>query len=331
MYSVEELDYIVNQGLDALENNNADERTRARLREAKYEVNCKLESYKDEIEFISQKISEQQNEIKDEKISPKNKKDLEKSLKESKEQIAGYGEKIKKLEEIKKELDECFSEKQAFDKAKFIRNIRELVRVKDVKIGQIESTAGVRTGYLSRLDKKGNDTLPSIAFLISAAKLLDVTIDDLINREMGSMSEDEKYVDDFLKDLITDTENHLIHWKKESDDIRGEYNLFNNPPDHPLLFADDSDIKTGNIPPRVSYGSLFYIDSKVYAESAYSTEIAKNNSVYVVQCFTDKKDKIIPQKRFIEIYVTDKEGHAKPVCNTIQNASRIIDTVYKLF
>ena len=54
------------------------------------------------------------------------------------------------------QLEELMSEKKNFDKSVCFSNIRELLRQNpDVKIGQIEKEAGIRLGYMSRLEKDG--------------------------------------------------------------------------------------------------------------------------------------------------------------------------------
>ena len=71
------------------------------------------------------------------------------------------------------QLEELQPSTKNFNKSLCFSNIRELLRQNpDVKIGQIEKEAGIRLGYMSRLEKEGNKSEPSMEFIVTAAKLL---------------------------------------------------------------------------------------------------------------------------------------------------------------
>ena len=57
-----------------------------------------------------------------------------------------------------------------FNKYTCFNNIRALLKVNpDVKIGMIEKEAGVRLGYMSRLEKPDNSSEPTLEFVATAA------------------------------------------------------------------------------------------------------------------------------------------------------------------
>ena len=67
------------------------------------------------------------------------------------------------------QLESYLSECKNFNKTLCFSNIRELLRQNpDVKIGQIEKEAGIRLGYMSRLEKDGNTSEPSMEFVVTA-------------------------------------------------------------------------------------------------------------------------------------------------------------------
>ncbi len=73
------------------------------------------------------------------------------------------------------QLEALLGEYKNFNKTLCFSNIRELLRQHpEVKIGQIEKEAGIRLGYMSRLEKEGNTAEPSMEFIVTAAKLLKV-------------------------------------------------------------------------------------------------------------------------------------------------------------
>lgn len=70
---------------------------------------------------------------------------------------------------------------EKFDHKKFTNNIRALAKKKGMNLGAFELAIGVSVGYLSRVDKFANT--PHIDTIASAAKVLDVTIEDLLYEE----------------------------------------------------------------------------------------------------------------------------------------------------
>lgn len=128
-----------------------------------------------------------------------------------------------------------------FNKALCFSNIRELLRQKpNVKIGQIEKEAGIRLGYMSRLEKEGNTSEPSMEFIVTAAKLLKVSIDTLISVDLTGLTPTEQYIISFFDKLKADTLQDRLDWNRES-----AFNLNRIEPDyngviyHPL-FAEET-------------------------------------------------------------------------------------------
>ena len=100
-----------------------------------------------------------------------------------------------------------------FDKFKLFRNIRKLLGSTGIKIGQIERDAGCQPGYMSRLEKPGSTTDPSIEFVVTAAKELEVSLDLLVYSDFGRMTETELYILKFLNCLSRDTRADKVLWK----------------------------------------------------------------------------------------------------------------------
>lgn len=134
---------------------------------------------------------------------------------------------ILKLEEIEKELEKWMhlceklekirAKNRNFNKTICFSNIRELLKANpEVKIGMIEKEAGIRLGYMSRLEKGDNAAEPSMEFIVSAAKLLNVTIDTLISTDLTNTSNPEKYLVNFFEKLKVDTLAGKLDWKVET-------------------------------------------------------------------------------------------------------------------
>lgn len=115
------------------------------------------------------------------------------------------------------ELDELRRKNKNFNKSICFSNIRELLKENSkVKIGQIEREAGIRLGYMSRLEKEDNTSEPSMEFIVTAAKLLNVSVDTLISYDLAGLSSTEKYLVNFIEKLKTDTINEKLNWDVES-------------------------------------------------------------------------------------------------------------------
>lgn len=98
-----------------------------------------------------------------------------------------------------------------FDKIKLINNIKVLAKRKDIQIGQLESQAGVSTGYLSRQASSASGM--GIAVVAQMAQVLDVSLDDLVNVDLESdVSATEAKVLNFIKKVGKDTHDERLNW-----------------------------------------------------------------------------------------------------------------------
>ena len=70
---------------------------------------------------------------------------------------------------------------ERIDSKKIVSNIRALAKRRGMNLGAFELAIGVSVGYLSRVDKYTNT--PCIDTIASAAKVLDVTIEELLYEE----------------------------------------------------------------------------------------------------------------------------------------------------
>ena len=49
-----------------------------------------------------------------------------------------------------------------FDRARLMNNINTLIKDKNIKIGELENSIGISTGYLSKMSKADNESMPGI-------------------------------------------------------------------------------------------------------------------------------------------------------------------------
>lgn len=159
------------------------------------------------------------------------------------------------------ELEELLMKYKNFKKNLCFSNIRELLKKHaDIKIGQIEKEAGVRLGYTSRLEKDGNTSEPSMEFIVSAAKLLKISIDTLVSIDLAELTPTEQYIVNFFEKLKKDTLEDKLDWNIET-----THNLnkiepsINGNVDHPLFgletFFEESDCEYPYEVSRVVFNS----------------------------------------------------------------------------
>ena len=146
-----------------------------------------------------------------------------------------------------------------FNKTRCINNITYLAKSKGIKIGDIESVAGVSAGYLARINKEESKASPSIELLVNVANRLEVSLDTLITIDCSSISPAEQYVIGFLTKLIENTESGEEHWWLEAGKTMEAcgVNIDSGFAQHPLFRnrSDDSN--------EVEYNSLFHLEESV--------------------------------------------------------------------
>lgn len=102
-----------------------------------------------------------------------------------------------------------------FEKDILFGNIAYLLKNSDMKIGELESDAGVSLGYISRTSKEDN-TKPGIDFIMKVADKFKVSLDTLLKVKLYELSSTEEYILSFLEKLNHDTVEGELDWKMES-------------------------------------------------------------------------------------------------------------------
>ncbi len=141
-------------------------------------------------------------------------------------------------------MDNIFNKQRLFD------NIAFLLKVRGMKIGELETAAGVSAGYISRASKEGGST-PGVEFIINAARALGVSVDTLISANMTELTPTEKYIISFLEKLERDTNEDKLDWCCESaESLNCMGTDMNGNPDHHLFsyetFMEESENNVSN-------------------------------------------------------------------------------------
>ena len=101
-----------------------------------------------------------------------------------------------------------------FNKSIFLDNLEFYMKRDSIKASELEELAGVSKGYISRLKKSGNQTIPGIDFLLVVASKFEITVETLCTINCSLLSNDERFYIDLLNSLIIKTKNKDIVWKR---------------------------------------------------------------------------------------------------------------------
>ena len=199
-----------------------------------------------------------------------------------------------------------------FDKARFLKNFRLLLNEKNKKIGDIEKEAGVAAGYVSRLESGKIAADPSVEFVLTAANVLGVTVEKLVNGDFSALSPTEEYVSKFLNTLIADTQTDRIAWYKESVfDLSCVGSDYNGDTEHPLFrgtFSGDGRPTGGEYYSRFSSGEEIQVADNFYHANLPMTD----QKIYITSVNEDVFGQIL---HYYEIYLVDGRANVKPVCS----------------
>lgn len=184
------------------------------------------------------------------------------------------------FEDVLEALEKSISGKKNFDKTICFSNIRELLkRDPNVKIGQIEKEAGIRLGYLSRLEKETNTAEPSMEFIVTAAKLLDVSIDTLVSINLSGLTPHEQYLVKFFDKLKANTIADKLDWKTERPDVLKDVYIFQGESEHPLFNPIGSSYTEGS---RCIFQSKSFGDNTLIRDDCYNLRLKNGTTLYLM-------------------------------------------------
>ena len=221
------------------------------------------------------------------------------------------------------ELENVILNRRSFKKSKFLENYKALLAKTGVKIGQIEAEAGVAPGYVSRIDKEGNTTDPSIEFIATAARLFDVSIDQLLYGNIEDLTETEQFLLNLITRLTDDTIRDAIVWEEVPNWSGEELSLIEDGTlQHPMYQHSIID-GTAYVYYFSRYGSDVLLSRK---RNSYCVVLPNTHDVlYLMACEKEGEG-----HDFFEIYLNINDG-VSPLCNTEGVCGTIKDAVDKLY
>lgn len=167
-----------------------------------------------------------------------------------------------------------------FDRSRLMNNITTLIKEKNIKIGELENSVGISTGYLSKMAKPENESMPGIDLIWKLAEKLGVSVDMLVGGDFSKSNDNLFYLVKFLHELKLETDVHEITWSKFS-----SYDAVKDPLDLPewddLECNVEEKIVTSNITDR--YVSLF--DSQRNLKATKENFYAFVDTLHIVLLF----------------------------------------------
>lgn len=213
----------------------------------------------------------------------------------------------------------------AFNRKMLLSNIAALTKEKNVKMGDLETAAGVSAGYFSRLNKGESNAIPNIEVITAVAEKLEVTIDCLAKVDYEALTPSERYLVDFINKLISKTSSFEMLWEGETvrKMLSEGYDEHGNPA-HPLFVDTD-------FADRPVYNSLFHQGERVgLLGPAYHIPFDGGTVLWLADVgFNDDENN--PPEEEIELYM-QKKYKVTPICHTVANGfSPFNDILFSLY
>jgi transcriptional regulator with XRE-family HTH domain len=214
-----------------------------------------------------------------------------------------------------------------YDKARCLNNIYALAKERGIKIGDLEESAGVSKGYLSRVAKPDYQGSPPIEMLDAAAKQLGVGIDYLVNYSPDAFSESEQFVMRFIDKLARQTEAGKLEWLYETEAT--------------LTAEDDSRVDNPLVRPvrkqqkdTHEYRSAIYEKAATVSGTCYHAKLPHTQAQVWLNKVTyhgTPRNACLENvtRDVIEVYLTDPG--VQPICSTYYVSEELKNAVNTLY
>lgn len=252
-----------------------------------------------------------------------------------KEEVAQGQEELKKIDKQIAIFDLPNDTAKKFNKYICFSNIRERLKESNVKIGQIEKEAGCQPGYMSRLDKKGNNSEPSVEFIVTAAKLLGVSIDTLLLVDLAELTPTEKYLVNFFEKLKKDTLEDKLDWNIETPDSLSRLEPdMNGCVDHPLFsmetFWEEGETEYPDEVTRIVFTSNSFGPRTAINADCYNLRL-KNKSVLYLMDICKSVHRVNDTEAFAKEIWMYTPGKGRHLLMTNKKISALVPLVETLF
>lgn len=228
-----------------------------------------------------------------------------------------------------------------FDKNKLMDNINSLIKEKNLRIGEVEAEVGISKGYLSRMSKEDNDTIPTVDLIWNLAQKLDTSVDMLVGGDFSRVNDNLFFLLKYIYKLKKDTDLHNIEWKrvpkKFYEDIekgKGAHPLFMPVDDDITAFMSDKEKQKGGFPIQ-RYKSEFTFETVSVFDDCFEGEINGMGKVYIMELFYNSREEgAVPFTEIVMIEYGDEDagyGDATtPICATLGKSQELQPSINDL-
>lgn len=220
-----------------------------------------------------------------------------------------------------------------FDKSIFLDNLDYMMKRNEIKARDIEEEAGVSKGYISRLKKEGNASIPGVDFVLTVASLVGVSAEIISTIRLSECSENEQYYVNFLDRLIEKTGDKEIFWKKNT--VRELKNKLENKKDEEVLFERPRSVGESLIESFVGgykYKSKFDYGEYSFEDTIgdfYSFKMDSRNVLYMVKVRVKKEEESFEG---VELFLLSNHEKVSNICSIIPGRPKKYDSlIYKLY
>ena len=238
-------------------------------------------------------------------------------------------------------LSEDEQKKRAFAKV-IIDNILFLANKKGISKSDLEREAGISAGYISRLSRPENTTVPNVEVLLAFSKKLGVTVDYLVNPRTNNTSENEELLIKFLNKVSDDTVSRDIEWTVETPEELGKRNWYDYETGecgHPLFREYEKPKPWSTDYPEYESGYISYFGDQclsTFLGDCYHAELPYQNAkLYIMNIetsyfFTTKEGQQFDDQIDCFEVCLYKDG-VEPLCRTDLVSEDVDDAVRKLY
>lgn len=209
-----------------------------------------------------------------------------------------------------------------FDRNRLMNNIATLIKEKNIKIGELENAVDISTGYLSKMTKPENESMPGIDLIWKLAEKLGVSVDMLVGGDFSKSNDNLLYLVKFLHELKLETDAHGINWSKFS-----SYDAVKDPLDLPEWDDMEGNVEEKTVIANITgrYVSLFDPKRNLMAtEDNFYAYADTLNIVLLFKCIETVKNE---EKVVYELYSATDNGPSNnyiiPLCSTLEKDGAI--------
>ena len=99
-----------------------------------------------------------------------------------------------------------------FNRQQLVENINNLIQQKNMKVGEVEQAIGISTGYISRLSKASNESIPAADVVWKLARHFGVSTDALVCGDFSEGTDNLSVLRRFIKKLTVRTLDGILDW-----------------------------------------------------------------------------------------------------------------------